>query len=258
MDVILTAGGIPHEKEPLYPFTQGRPKALLDLAGQPMIQWVLDALGEAKQIERIVIVGLSEADRLVSRKPLTFIPNQGEMLENILAGAQKLLSLDPSIQLMMSVSSDVPALTGRILDWMVEQVGADGHDVYYNVVSRQAMESRFPGSKRTYTRFKDIEVCGGDVTVFRTSLLTTEESVWRELISARKNVFRQAAIIGFDTLLLLAARQLTLQGAVQRVARRLNINAKVLVNPYPEVAMDVDKPYQLEILRAELAQRRPA
>ncbi len=44
MDAIVIAGGVPTPVEPLYPYTQGKPKALLDLCGKPMIQWVLDAL----------------------------------------------------------------------------------------------------------------------------------------------------------------------------------------------------------------------
>ena len=255
MDAIVTAGGIPRAGEPLYEFTQGRPKALLEIAGKPMVQWVLDALGGAKKIERVVVVGLGEESLLTSRKPLFYLPNQGGMVENILAGAQKLLSLNPSAQAMVSVSSDVPAITGEIMDWMVGEVESSDHDVFYNVVPRQAMENRFPGSKRTFTKFKDIEVCGGDVTAFRTALLTNEDGVWRELIAARKNVLKQAAIIGWSTFFLLFTRQLTVKGAVERVGKRLEIKAKALVSPYPEVGMDVDKPYQLEILQAELARR---
>ncbi|HLF88428.1 MAG TPA: nucleotidyltransferase family protein [Anaerolineales bacterium] len=258
MDAIVTAGGIPQEGEPLYEFTQGRPKALLELAGKPMVQWVLDALGEAKKIDRVVVVGLSEEGRLASRKPLYYLPNQGGMLENLFAGAQKLLSVNPDSEAMISVSSDVPSITGEIIDWMVGEVESSEHDVFYNVISREAMENRFPSSKRTFTKFKDIEVCGGDVTAFRTSLLTSEGGVWRELIAARKNVLKQAAIIGWSTFFLLFIRQLTLDGAVERVAGRLGITAKALMSPYPEVGMDVDKPYQLEILQTELARRSAA
>ena len=58
MDAIVTAGGIPQPDEPLYAFTQGGPKALLDIFGKPMIQWVLDALEGAKGVDNIVIIGL--------------------------------------------------------------------------------------------------------------------------------------------------------------------------------------------------------
>lgn len=258
MDAIVTAGGIPKPGEPLYEFTQGRPKALLEIAGKPMVQWVVDALGASKKVDHLVVVGLDESCQLASQKPLYYLANQGGMLENILAGAQKLLTIHAASETMVSVSSDVPAITGEIMDWLVGEVEKTDHDVYYNVIPREAMENRFPGSKRTFTRFKDIEICGGDVTAFRTRMLTAEGGVWRELIEARKNVLKQAAIIGWSTFFLLFTRQLTLQGAAERVSRRLEVTARVLKCPYPEVGMDVDKPYQLEMLQNELARRRSA
>jgi NDP-sugar pyrophosphorylase family protein len=38
MDVIIPAGGIPRPNHPIYKYTQGKPKALLDIAGKPMIR----------------------------------------------------------------------------------------------------------------------------------------------------------------------------------------------------------------------------
>ncbi len=37
MDAIVIAGGIPVEGDPLFPFTQGKPKAMLEICGKPMI-----------------------------------------------------------------------------------------------------------------------------------------------------------------------------------------------------------------------------
>ena len=49
MDAIVTAGGIPQPEDPLYTFSNGNAKALIDVAGKPMVQWVLDALGDIDQ-----------------------------------------------------------------------------------------------------------------------------------------------------------------------------------------------------------------
>ena len=48
MDAIVTAGGIPRPEDPLYTYSHGDSKALIDVAGKPMIQWVLDALGRGE------------------------------------------------------------------------------------------------------------------------------------------------------------------------------------------------------------------
>ncbi len=69
MDAIVLAGGIPLPEETLYPYTRGHPKAMLDLAGKPMIQWVLDALSESTTIENVIITGLTEKSGVACKKP---------------------------------------------------------------------------------------------------------------------------------------------------------------------------------------------
>src|SRR5512136_864890 len=98
MDAILTAGGIPQIRDPLFPFSNSASKALIDVAGKPMIQWVLDALSNAKKVDRVIIVGIPPKNELTCKKPLYYIPNQDRMLANIVAGINKCLELDPKTQ----------------------------------------------------------------------------------------------------------------------------------------------------------------
>ena len=86
MDAIVTAGGIPQPQDPLYIYSNGDSKALIDVAGKPMVQWVLDALSDAKSIDNVIVIGLSPKNGLTCKKPMHFISNQGRMLSNIVAG----------------------------------------------------------------------------------------------------------------------------------------------------------------------------
>ncbi len=83
MDAIVTAGGIPQPEDPLYIYSHGDSKALIDVAGKPMIQWVLDALSDAKHVDNVIIIGLSPKSNLTCKKPMHFLSNQGRMLSNI-------------------------------------------------------------------------------------------------------------------------------------------------------------------------------
>jgi len=259
MDAIVTAGGIPLPEEPLYPATQGHPKALVDIAGKPMIQWVLDALTQSTVVENVILVGLTEKSDVTCGKPLYFIPNQGKMLENLRAGAEKVLEFNKKAEYVLLVSSDIPAISGEMVDWTVNAAMETKDDVYYNIIQREVMEKRFPGSKRTYTRLKDMEVCGGDMNVGRLGLLTSEDTdLWEKITNARKSPLKQAGLIGFGTLFLLLFRRLTLEKAAANIMKRLKITGRAIVCPYAEIGMDIDKPHQLEILRTDLAkaQRR--
>lgn len=252
MYAILTAGGIPQPGEPLYETTLGASKALLDLHGKPMAQWVIDALDEAETIHGILLIGLPADCSLVSRKPLHFLENQGGMLSNILAGIRWVKEMDPSAEYVMIASSDVPAVKAHMIDWVVNTALQTDADLNYNVIEQQVMEARFPGSRRSYVHLKDGAFCGGDINLVRT-ILVAEDSVWKDLIEARKNALKQASIMGWDVLFLLLIRQITINEVVRRVSKRVGLNGRALVCPYAEIGMDVDKPFQLEIMRADLA-----
>jgi GTP:adenosylcobinamide-phosphate guanylyltransferase len=255
MDAIVTAGGVPKPDDPLYDYTQGGAKAFLEVAGKPMVQWVLDALSAAERIEHVVVVGLGPDDEMHCDKPIAFVPQQGAMLDNVRAGVRKALEMNPQAEHVILVSGDVPAIRAEMLDWQVETTMQSDHDLYYTVVTKEVMEARFPGSRRSYTPLKGMHVCGGDVHVIRASLATSEDQIWDQLIGARKNVFKQASMIGYSTLLLLLLRRLTIEGAIPRVTKRLGVTGRAVVCPYAEVAMDIDKPHQLELLRSDLGVR---
>ena len=256
MDAIVTAGGVPLPEEPLYAATQGDPKALVDVAGKPMVQWVLDALTEAKSVDNVIIVGLTDKSGLKCGKKMYFVSNQGKMVENLQAGAEKVLEINNMAEYALIVSSDIPAINGEMVDWVVKTAMETKLDVYYNVIQREVMEKRFPGSKRTWTRLKDMEICGGDMNVGRLKLIVSDDTeLWEKITDSRKSPLKQAALIGFDTAFLLLTGKLTLQMAETNIMTRLNITGKAIVCPYAEVGMDVDKPYQLEIMRADLKKR---
>jgi GTP:adenosylcobinamide-phosphate guanylyltransferase len=253
LDVIITAGGKPAPDEPLYSATGGNYKALLDIHGKPMIQWVLDALDQASLVERIFVVGLPAYTDLTTKKPLALVPDQGGMLENIQAGVAEILRDRPQARKVLAGTSDIPAITPQMVDWLAGQVLESDHDIYYTVIAKEQMEARFPGARRSYVRLKNMEICGGDLNAIDTSVVGSNTALYHRLITARKSAFRQAALLGYDTLFLLLLHQMSLEDAVAQVSKRLGIRGRALLSPYPELGMDVDKPHQLEIMRRDLA-----
>jgi hypothetical protein len=63
-------------------------------------------------------------------------------------------------------------------------------------------------------------------------------------------------LLGYGNLILLLSRQLTIDGAVKRVTKRMDITGRAVFSPYAEIGMDVDKPFQLEIVRADLMSKQ--
>src|SRR5664279_1887472 len=163
MDAIVIAGGIPIPEDSLYPYTQGHAKALLEIAGKPMVQWVLDALSDAVTVEHVVIIGLTAKAPMRCSKPTYYLQSEGHMLANMIAGVKKVVEVNPQAEYVLMVSSDIPGLTGEMVDWLVKQTEETPADVYYGVVPREVMEKRYPDSHRTWTHLKDMDVCGADI-----------------------------------------------------------------------------------------------
>lgn len=257
VDALIMAGGIPQPGDLIYPYTQGKAKAMLEIAGQPMVQWVLDALSNAQTIRRVLIVGLNPYDApLRCGKALDFLPDNGGLLANVEAGVKWVVSQDAAATHALLVSADIPTITSAIVDWNVETSLQTDHELYYSLIPQAAMEKRFPRSRRSYFKLKDGTFTGGDMNMIATRMMNQYHPAWRGIVDERKNVLKQASIIGFDTLLLFALRQLTVADAERVASQRLGLAGRALICPHAEAGMDVDKPRQYEIVKRDLEARR--
>jgi len=251
MDAIVLAGGKSTD-DPLSAMTGGGLKSMLSIAGKPMVQWVLDAISASKLIDTVVVIGIEDASLLQCSKPLITLPDEGTLIGNIQRGSQKLDEVHPEETHVVSFSADIPAITPAIIDHLVSIYQKAEVDIYYGVVARAVMEKRFPGSKRTYIKVKKEEVCGGDLNSFSKRAVLQPDALWKELIKARKNPLKQAAMIGIGSLLLLVLGIIDLDQVAARVCKRMGITGRAVRVPFAEVGMDVDKPFQFEMVQADL------
>ncbi|MFZ5917112.1 MAG: nucleotidyltransferase family protein [Chloroflexota bacterium] len=255
MDVIMMAGGRVLPDDPLYAVTGLSNKALLPIAGKPMIRYVMEALAGAPDIERFVIVGLEPHECPDVGLPLFFAPARQGLFENVVAGFEKLHEINPTARLAILSTADIPLLTSDMVDWLLRTCAETDHDVYYTVVERAVMEKRFPGSGRTFVPLRDGAYCGADIFMTRTDLVHSNQALFDKLMEARKSFRKQVRLVGPGLLIRFVLRRLTVADAERRVGRALNVRGRVIVTPYAEMGMDVDKPHQLERIRAELENR---
>jgi GTP:adenosylcobinamide-phosphate guanylyltransferase len=254
MFAMLLAGGTLGQQESLFPYAPAGQKALIDVSGKPMVRWVLEALEGAELIDAVVVIGLEHRPDLEIAKATRFISDQGGLLANARSGLRHIERVNPRADRVLVISGDIPTVSSEMVDWRCQAALDSDADLSYLAIERDVMESRFPGSSRSYVRVQNLQLCGGDCHCVRTGVLA-EEALWERLISARKNPLRQAALIGYGTLLGLLLRRLTLPGAERRISQRLGINGRVQLSPYAELGMDVDTPQQLEMLRGDIARR---
>ncbi len=255
LDVVVTAGFDPQRPDPLATALGAPQKALIDVAGHPMIWWTVRALRACPFIGHIVVAGLDPALQIDLGEGVTCLPNHPDHLENAVSGVNHLLSINPDTEHALLASGDIPLLRPETVRWFVEACSAGDYDFYYSVVEDRVMEAQFPGAGRSYVRLKEGRFCGGDLFQFRTSVLQANLDLARRLLAERKNPLRQAQMLGWGTLIKLVLGRLTIQEGEQVASRLLRCRAKVVISPYADLAMDVDKPHQLEMARRLLAER---
>ena len=254
MHAIILAGGKLKTGDPLYDENPNQPKALIEVAGKPMVQWVIEALDGAQLTEDIVVVGLDGIAGIQARNKLYFLPDHGSLLENVEASLSFINKMYPEVAHALVASADVPAITPKIVDWRIESLDDTTLDIDYAIVTKGIMETRFPDAHRSYVKLRDIEVCGGDLNILRVGL-AQDTDFWEKAVAARKSPFQQARLIGFRFLILVLLRRLRLIDAQEYIVERLGLAGRATISPFAEVAMDVDKPDQLAILREDLANR---
>jgi len=198
-------------------------------------------------------VGLAQEHGITSPKISHYVPDQGSMLKNILAGIDQVLEIDQATQQVLISSSDIPMLTGAMVETFLAQCADPAVDIYHSIVPREKMEQRFPGSRRSYVHFSDGDFAAGDIHVVAPRIAHAHEDLWNDLLNSRKNALKQAARLGPAFFAKLMARRLSLAELERLALQKLGLNVRAMVVDYAEMGMDADKPFQLEICRQDLA-----
>jgi len=253
---IIGAGGSYDPGDPLLNHAGARHKALIPIAGKPMILHVARALAESGYVKHLVVVGLSQEHGADFPLPVTFVPEAGGFVANFMAGVAALERVVPGAERVLLCSTDIPLITGEMIRYLVDSALATGADVCYTVVRYEIMKARFPDAGRSFARLRDGRYAGGDVHLINPAVLGSNRQLMDEVIGARKNNLRQARIIGLRFLLKFVFRRLTIADGERKAESILGVPCRVMPVRYAELGMDVDKPHQLDLVRAEVEGRK--
>ena len=257
LDAIIMAGGDPVKDADLLAYAGGAPsKALIALGGKTFLEHIVTAMRTSARVRRIVIVGLPPEHRPDLGADIVFLPDTGSMYGNGCSGVNYLKSTGEASDWILASSSDIPLLTPQVVSGVIDLCLPYDVDFCYNIVEQSVMERAFPGSGRTFVSIEGKRYAGGDLNMIRTTVLDANQDKVIEIIGERKTFWRQIRAIGLDTLFLFLVRRLTIARIEQRVGKALGFSGKAVVCTHAQVAMDVDKPHHLDVVRAAFERRR--
>ncbi|MFQ5434786.1 MAG: nucleotidyltransferase family protein [Anaerolineae bacterium] len=255
MDCVITAGGAPGPEDPLYPYTNGKSKALIEMNGRTMLERVVDALQGSQSVDNVIVVGLGDDMGMQFNRPVQHLPDQGSLVGNAIGGIQLARSQNPDSEMVIVGSADIPTITPEMVDEFVASCQPFDCAMYYNFVTQKVMEARFPGSNRTFVKLKGANVAGGDMILVRASLADSHLDLWEALANGRKHAWMLARVVGLRFLLKFLFRRIGPDEIAQTFERIIDAPARVLLSPHAEMAMDADKPHQVDLLRRDLTER---
>ena len=256
LDAIITAGGDPDKDAELLARAGNAPtKALIEFNGQTSLARIVSALLQSQRVGRIIVVGLPPQHYLNLGPQVAFLPDAGSMLENGEAGLAYLRATGTISERILACSCDIPLLTPQIVSDLIDQCLPYDVDFCYSIVSKEVMERAFPGSGRTFVPMVEGRFAGGDISMAKPTALDKSRDKINDIIGHRKQFWKQVQAIGLDMVFLFLIRRLTIARLERRVIRALGITGKAVICPHPEIAMDVDKPHHLDVVRAAFARQ---
>jgi GTP:adenosylcobinamide-phosphate guanylyltransferase len=225
-------------------------KALIPVAGEPMVARPVRALLESDQVGKVLVLA-QQPERVAAVLPrnarVEARPSQGTIAETMLA-----LIDDAQIEWPLLVTTaDHALLKPSMVDEFCE--GARGADVSIGVVRRGPLMRRLPETRRTWLKFRGGAYTGANLFALSSAEVRPAIELWRSVEQDRKKAWRVISILGPGVLLSAALRLISLDEVLTQLGRRLGLKLRAVRLSNPLAGVDVDKAEDHELVEAILA-----
>jgi GTP:adenosylcobinamide-phosphate guanylyltransferase len=250
MDAVVLAGAL--NDGPLRSVSPAKYEAEIEIAGKPMVDYVVSALRQVPTIERIVLVGHESAvlDQ-VRNMVFQIVPPGDSLIDSLINGLNRLQSKEP----VLVATSDIPLITREAVEDFLKRCEALEGDLFYSFVSKRDNDIKYPGVQRTYVQLSEGTFTGGNLALLSPPIVRDRSGMLKRAASLRKKPVQLCSMLGWRYLWKLVRGPLTIGEIEKRVSVALQFKAIGVVSPYPEVGIDVDKPSDFELANRVLLQR---
>lgn len=237
MDALVLGGAL--NSGPLRKISCAQYEAGINIAGRPMIDYVISALKNVPVITRIVVVCdesiLSEA----VKKQITFHINPGKTLLDSLNNGLKAIDTQEPV---LVLTADIPLISKEALEDFLLRCNQKEADVYYSFVPKEVNDQKYPGVKRTYVKLREGVFTGGNLVLLSPGVFRDHIDILNKAVLLRKKTLQLCLMLGWKYLFYLLMGRLTIHQIEEQVAKILTLRAKGVISSFPEVGIDVDKP----------------
>jgi GTP:adenosylcobinamide-phosphate guanylyltransferase len=213
-------------------------KALICVAGEPMVRRPVRALLESEGIARIIVM-TQAPDRIAAVLPddlrIEIRESQGTIAETILG-----LIEDRRVQWPVLVTTaDHALLDSAAVDEFCS--AADGSDVAVGVVEQGNLMRRLPETHRTWLKFRGGAYTGANLFALRSPAVRPAVELWRSVEQDRKKAWRVISLLGPVVLAMATLRLVSLDDVLARLGEKIGLTFKAVQLSDPLAGVDVDK-----------------
>jgi GTP:adenosylcobinamide-phosphate guanylyltransferase len=237
-------------------------KALVPVGGTPMLYRVLDALSDSTEVGSILMSGPDRAQ----------LEHSSHLTQGMTAGrwdwgqpgpspatsAYAALQSLPEAAPVLLTTADHALLRAEVVDHFCAAARQTGCDLAVALVDHAQVVSAFPDAQRTALRFRGGAYCGCNLYAFLTPASRRVADFWSQVEQDRKRPWRIARALGWRPLLAYLTGRLSLEGKLRLLSDRLGVNICPVILPFPDAAVDVDKPSDKDLAERILATRTGA
>ncbi|WP_338661205.1 nucleotidyltransferase family protein [Pararoseomonas sp. SCSIO 73927] len=223
-------------------------KALLPVAGVPMLLRVLAALRASPGIGRVVVsieepgrvlAGLEGLDGVILRPSGTSPARSAAAIFERFGAPLLVTTADHALL--------TPDMVGHLL-----RAAPPGASAVAALARRETILAEFPDTRRTWLRFRDGSFSGCNLFLLSRPEASRALEFWQRLEEQRKRPLTMARMLGPLPLIRYALGRMTLREGLDAVGARCRTPVAVVEMPFGAAAVDVDKPDDLALVEATL------
>lgn len=228
-------------------------KALIRVAGVPMVHRVIGALRGAGNIARIGLSGPESQDvqsdaelsEWVASGTIDWSPPQGSPSTSAYQAMQAL----PDDVPVLITTADHPLLSSEIVDRFCDDSRASECDVLVGLAPHDLILRSYPGIRKTVLKFRDNEYCGCNLFAFMSPRGRGVADFWRRIENERKKPLLLIGLLGIFAVLRYRMGWLSLDSALKLLSKRLDLRVGAVILPYADAAIDVDSVADYRLVR---------
>lgn len=245
-DPVAVAAGVSH-------------KCLVPANGVPMLARVVEAVAASRSIG-LIAVSIEDPDLVGSLARLSPQRDEGRLRVFPSAATPSLSALAAAEALghpfpLLITTADHALLATDLVDFFASAARETEADIVAGLVPAEVLLDAYPQTKRTFLRFRDGRYSSCNLFCVLTEAGLRVLDFWRRVERDRKRPWRIARAFGIGTLVAYVLGRLTLEQGLARLSRRLGVDARAVIVPFAEAAIDVDKPSDLTLVDDILRRR---